>query len=698
MLSGIAIKAEKLSKIYKLYNSPVDRVKESLHPLRRQYHNDFYALNDVSFEIRKGESVGIIGKNGSGKSTLLKILAGVLTPTSGSVTVNGKVSALLELGAGFNPELTGLENVYFNGMLMGYTREEIRERLNDILLFADIGDFVHQPVKTYSSGMFIRLAFATFTVIEPEILIIDEALAVGDVSFRQKCYQRINMLKENGVTIVLVSHAFSDIIQMCQRSLLMNRGAVAFQGDSSRAVKKYFVIEQNDILNSEGNIKSIQIACENQIQNNSKFLNDQFITPTDEMLNIQGVKDKESEWAKLVSVGLMDGDGESVKLFRQGEYASIIFGFEILKNMEVPVGGVAIYNDNNILVHAKSTLEYGTNVPLSVLAGSKLIFRQNIKLDLQPGDYTFCVGLATMNNSNYSNRSSFINYEIDSKIMRLCYPSTISSFTVTLRSITLPVQLTHRGLCNLPGTCEVHVNNPINVDDTRIIIAEYPKSGGSWFVSMLGDALGIPKRDIYVDENYTSFDVKRHPWYIGDKLALTKSCVIKSHEYPESPLHNFPAKYVHLIRDGRDVVVSKYFYEKNFCVNNGILKSFNMSFDDYVAKIASEWKHYVNSWSSKNVVICKYENLLECTENEIIKTFELLEISVPKHKIENSINNNTKDKLKESTKELFKDNTFVRKGISGDWANHFSDKNKNDFKLIAGDLLMELGYEKDMNW
>lgn len=231
MSDNIAIRVENLSKVYKLYNSPVDRLKESLHPLRRRYHHDFYALNDVTFEIKKGESVGIIGKNGSGKSTLLKILTGVLTPTSGKVSVNGKVSALLELGAGFNPELTGLENVYFNGMLMGYSREEMDERLDDILSFADIGEFVQQPVKTYSSGMFVRLAFAVAVNVEPEILIIDEALAVGDLAFQAKCFDKIHRMKATGTTILFVTHSMSTFLQLCNHGFLLNDGVVIASGE-----------------------------------------------------------------------------------------------------------------------------------------------------------------------------------------------------------------------------------------------------------------------------------------------------------------------------------------------------------------------------------------------------------------------------------------------------------------------------------
>lgn len=203
MNKEVAIKVENLTKIYKLYDKPVDRLKESLNIFGKKYHKDFYALNEVCFEINKGDAVGIVGKNGSGKSTLLKIITGVLTPSFGSVTVNGRVSALLELGAGFNPEYTGLENIYLQGLLMGYDKEAMHTRVDAILRFADIGEFINQPVKGYSSGMFARLAFAVAINVEPDILIVDEALAVGDMVFQAKCMARMISLMERGVTVFI---------------------------------------------------------------------------------------------------------------------------------------------------------------------------------------------------------------------------------------------------------------------------------------------------------------------------------------------------------------------------------------------------------------------------------------------------------------------------------------------------------------
>jgi len=226
----VAIKISNLSKIYRLYNNPLDRLKESIHPFKKKYHREFYALRDISFEVNRGATVGIIGKNGSGKSTLLKIITGILTPTEGNVKIDGKISALLELGSGFNPELTGIENIYFNGTIMGYRKEEIDRKLEDIVSFADIGDFIRQPVKTYSSGMYIRLAFAVAINVDPEILIIDEALAVGDAAFQIKCINRIRKFKETGKTLIFVSHDPGAVKTLCNHAYLLDRGQIIDEG------------------------------------------------------------------------------------------------------------------------------------------------------------------------------------------------------------------------------------------------------------------------------------------------------------------------------------------------------------------------------------------------------------------------------------------------------------------------------------
>ncbi len=236
--SDLAISVRHVDKVYKLYEKPSDRLKEALG-LAKCRHTDHKALSDVSMDIRKGETVGIIGTNGSGKSTILKIITGVLNPSAGEVEVDGRISALLELGAGFNMEYNGIENIYLNGTMIGFSEQEIEEKLESILSFADIGEYVYQPVKTYSSGMFVRLAFAVAINIDPEILIVDEALSVGDVFFQAKCYHKFEEFKEMGKTILFVSHDLSSVAKYCDRVVLLNQGVKLGEGEPKEMIDAY---------------------------------------------------------------------------------------------------------------------------------------------------------------------------------------------------------------------------------------------------------------------------------------------------------------------------------------------------------------------------------------------------------------------------------------------------------------------------
>ena len=241
-----SIEVRDLRKIYPLYGSRADKIREAFSLRGRSYHTPFEALKGVSFSIAPGECVGIIGRNGSGKSTLLKILAGIIPPTAGQVRVRGRVSALLELGAGFNPEYTGMENIYLTGLLMGMTRQETGRHLQEILDFAGIGEFIHQPVRTYSSGMFVRLAFSLAVVLQPQILLIDEALSVGDVFFQQKCYARIREIAGRA-TVLLVSHDLNAVTRFCGRVLVLNRGVLVYDGPPRQAVTEYYRICQGSL-------------------------------------------------------------------------------------------------------------------------------------------------------------------------------------------------------------------------------------------------------------------------------------------------------------------------------------------------------------------------------------------------------------------------------------------------------------------
>jgi lipopolysaccharide transport system ATP-binding protein len=234
-----AVEFQGVSKSYAIYDAPGDRLKELLSLNRLKRHQDFWALHDVSFEVKRGETFCIVGENGSGKSTLLQMVAGILHPTSGTVGIHGRVSALLELGAGFNPEFSGRDNVYLNGSILGLTTRQIDERYKDIAAFAEIGDFIDQPVKTYSSGMVVRLAFAVAINVDPEILLVDEALAVGDIYFRQRCMRKVHELRQRGITILFVSHAVSDVKAIGDRVLWLDHGRMIDVGEPDRVVSKY---------------------------------------------------------------------------------------------------------------------------------------------------------------------------------------------------------------------------------------------------------------------------------------------------------------------------------------------------------------------------------------------------------------------------------------------------------------------------
>lgn len=329
MSTQTAITLDRITKIYKLYDKPVDRLKEAINPFGRKYHKEFYAVNDVSFSINKNETVGIIGKNGSGKSTLLKMITGVLTPTSGALQVNGSISALLELGAGFNPEYTGIENIYLNGTIRGFSRERIEEKLDDILSFADIGDFVHQPVKIYSSGMFVRLAFAVAINVDPDILIIDEALSVGDIRFQQKCFRKIEELKHNK-TVLFVSHDMATITNYCDRAIWINEGRKLEDGTPRELAKQYQAYMMGSKLTKSRGLQTKEKSAASLSQEEVDSL----------PANLDVLGDNK---ARITGITMLDGiTNEKTALFHPGQAAKVIIKLVSNEYIENPLIGFSI--------------------------------------------------------------------------------------------------------------------------------------------------------------------------------------------------------------------------------------------------------------------------------------------------------------------------------------------------------------------
>ncbi len=396
-----AIEVDKVTKIYKLYDKPIDRLKESLNLSHKEYHKDFYALNELSFHVEKGQTVGIIGTNGSGKSTILKIITGVLTPTTGQVKVNGKISALLELGAGFNMDYTGIENIYMNGTMMGYSKKEMDEKLQDILDFAEIGDFVYQPVKTYSSGMFVRLAFALAINVEPEILIVDEALSVGDVFFQAKCYRRMEEIRKSGTTILMVTHDMGSIIKYCDKVVLLNKGNFVAEGSAGRMVDLYkkILAGQMEALDEElaaqkdGTVKNNGVSDlemtdfaagfsdgEENKQPESKELMKSKIT-----INANRTEYGDGR-AEIYDLGLFDERGSLTNLLIKGEMFTIRECIRFHADIEAPIFTYTIKDKKGTDLTGTNTMFEGTDIQ-PVKNGDEYQVEFTQKMTLQGGEY-----------------------------------------------------------------------------------------------------------------------------------------------------------------------------------------------------------------------------------------------------------------------------------------------------------------------
>lgn len=360
------IEVDNVSKVYKLYSRPSDRLIDTFHlmPWRKYPKNE--ALKKVSFNVKKGETVGIIGTNGSGKSTVLKIITGVLTPTEGRANVNGRISALLELGAGFNSEYTGIENVYLNGTMMGLSKEEIDAKLSDILDFADIGEYVNSPVKTYSSGMFVRLAFAVAINIDPEILIVDEALSVGDVFFQAKCYRKFDEFKRQGKTILFVSHDLSSISKYCDRVILLNKGDKLGEGSPKEMIDLYKQVLVGQYKDDNG--ASVKVGM------------------NDDTLEYGSKK------AMIKECSIYDSLGKNSNAIIKGTVFEIKMRAEIFEDLEAPIFAFTLKNVQGTEITGTNTMiEKKITDPIKGGKEIEITFRQ--EMNLQGGEYLLSLGL-----------------------------------------------------------------------------------------------------------------------------------------------------------------------------------------------------------------------------------------------------------------------------------------------------------------
>lgn len=397
----IAIQVRGLEKAYKLYDKPSDRLKEALGLSRKKRYKEHYALKGVDMTIYQGETVGIIGTNGSGKSTILKIITGVLNPTKGLVKVNGRISALLELGAGFNMEYNGIENIYLNGTMIGFSKKEIDAKMDDILNFADIGDYVYQPVKTYSSGMFVRLAFAVAINIEPEILIVDEALSVGDVFFQAKCYHKFEEFKKMGKTIVFVSHDLSSISKYCDRVVLLNQGVKLGEGSSKEMIDAYKQVlvgqyttvdeDENSLLND----KEIEAAAALADQKKDRAKTAEEKAPKDGaggMVVNPDLLEYGTKAAVIEEYKITDEAGRSTTAILKGQSCGVHMRVRFYQDIEAPIFAFTIKNIKGVEITGTNTMIEKAFLE-SVKAGCVKDITFTQIMNLQGGEYLLSLGV-----------------------------------------------------------------------------------------------------------------------------------------------------------------------------------------------------------------------------------------------------------------------------------------------------------------
>lgn len=385
MAEGLAIKISDISKVYKLYANPMDRLKEALKISKKVKYEEYYALNHVSFDVKKGETVGLIGTNGAGKSTLLKVVTGVLTPTTGQVEVDGKISALLELGAGFNQEYTGMENIYLNGSMMGYTKEQMDQKVGDITEFAGIGDYINQPVKTYSSGMFARLAFAVAINVEPDILIVDEALSVGDIYFQAKCFKKMDEIKRAGTTILLVTHDMSSIIKYCDKAVILNHGTMVREGSPKEMVDIYKKILVNQFDDQEEEQEGSEEAFPEANQEESQDLWKNQLRINEDKQDYGDGK------VSMVDFGIFDHRGKVTNMLMKKKDFSIQIKVTFHEDVEHPIFAFTIKNVRGADITGTNTMFEKQDLELAKKGETYVIsFKQ--KMQLQGGEYLLSLG------------------------------------------------------------------------------------------------------------------------------------------------------------------------------------------------------------------------------------------------------------------------------------------------------------------
>ncbi|MFT3761089.1 MAG: ABC transporter ATP-binding protein [Pseudoxanthomonas sp.] len=408
MSSDVAISIANVSKCFEMYDKPRDRLKQFFAPSGRKYYKEFWALNNVSFDVGRGETIGILGRNGSGKSTLLQIIAGTLAPTAGEVQVNGLLAALLELGSGFNPEFTGRENVYLNGAVLGFTRERMEEKFADIEAFADIGEHMDQPVRTYSSGMYVRLAFAVQACVEPQLLIVDEALSVGDEKFQRKCFDYIEGLRARGCAILIVTHATATVEKFCQRAVLLHKGRMHGIGDAKTIIDQYHALLYSDekaylrFINS--NIHGAP-AVSIEGGGDKRPVDETFLSDAKAAVEVaavpadvapivaQSMTEEAGLRAQIVGWEALDAQGERCEVFNSGQRVAIRAHVEVFDHVREMQFGLLFRTVEGVSAFGTSTMYHAANLE-NLVPGDTCQVGFDLILNLCEGTYFVTLALA----------------------------------------------------------------------------------------------------------------------------------------------------------------------------------------------------------------------------------------------------------------------------------------------------------------
>lgn len=403
MSSENVIELNSISKCYLLYNQPQDRLKQMLFGRRRKFYKEFWALNDISLKVKKGECLGIIGRNGAGKSTLLQIISGIVSPTSGTASMNGKVAALLELGTGFNPDFSGRENVYLNGSILGLSQSEIEERYNDILAFADIGDFIHQPVKTYSSGMMVRLAFAVAVHVDPEILIIDEALSVGDAKFQAKCFRKFQEFRDAKKTILFVTHTTEQVVRHCDYAILLEKGRLIEQGDPLDVTNKYLslIFDTKPAQKSEQKESAISTSePENRADISGDKTLENFIAERntqDQCPMRPGYNNGEHRWgnrdAEIIDYLIGDSKNWHKNHFESGDKVQLFLKVRFNRDVSSVIYGLTVKTPDGVTVYGSNSKDLTLQSAKQEQAGSIRVLSFTFSGNLNAGHFLLSLGV-----------------------------------------------------------------------------------------------------------------------------------------------------------------------------------------------------------------------------------------------------------------------------------------------------------------